>query len=82
MSFPWLRLTLVAGGLTGMGYLLMRATVPTPDQTYAALAPDLKRKVDANRAARMAQERVLKQQVEAQARDSEVTTPIWVDLKK
>ncbi|KAG6376189.1 hypothetical protein JVT61DRAFT_2164 [Boletus reticuloceps] len=32
-----------------------------------ALAPDLKRKVDANRAARIAQERVLKQQVEAQA---------------
>ena len=32
-----------------------------------ALAPDLRRKVDANRAARMAQERVLKQQIEAQA---------------
>ncbi|KAG9318526.1 hypothetical protein JVU11DRAFT_617 [Chiua virens] len=32
-----------------------------------AMAPDLRRKVDANRAARMAQERVLKQEIEAQA---------------
>lgn len=31
------------------------------------MAPDLRRKVDANRAARMAQERVLKEQIEAQA---------------
>lgn len=31
------------------------------------LAPDLRRRVDANRAARIAQERVLKQQIKAQA---------------
>ncbi|KAN0077246.1 hypothetical protein V8E55_011101 [Tylopilus felleus] len=82
MSFPWFRLTLVAGGLMSMGYLLMRATVPTPEQTYAALAPDLRRKVDTNRAARMAQERVLKQQIEAQARDSEASKPIWADPQR
>ncbi|KAF9246477.1 hypothetical protein BU15DRAFT_22038, partial [Melanogaster broomeanus] len=66
-SFPWFRVTLAAGGLMGMGYLIMRATVPTPEQTYAALAPDLKRKVDANRAARLAQEQLMKQQIDAQA---------------
>jgi hypothetical protein len=82
MSFPWFRLTLVAGGLTGMGYLLMRATVPTPEQTYAAMAPDLRRKVDANRTARMAEERILKQQTEAQARDPEAVKPIWADPQK
>jgi len=75
-------MTLVAGGLMGIGYLAMRATVPTPEQTYAAMAPDLRRKVDANRAARVAQERVLKQQIEAQARDSEAAKPIWADPRK
>lgn len=37
------------------------------DARTQALAPDLRRKVDANRTARMTQERVLKQQTEAQA---------------
>jgi len=82
MSFPWFRVTLVASGLMGMGYILMRATVPTPEQTYAALAPDLRRKVDANRAARVAQERVLAQQTEAQTRDPEAAKPIWADPQK
>jgi len=83
MSFPWFRLTLVAGGLMGIGYLAMRATVPTPEQTYAAMAPDLRRKVDANRATRMAQERVLKEQIEAQERrDPEVVKPIWADQRQ
>ncbi|KAF8484383.1 hypothetical protein JB92DRAFT_2799609 [Gautieria morchelliformis] len=34
----------------------MKAVTPTPEETYAALAPDLRRKVDANRAARLAQQ--------------------------
>ncbi|KAF9227868.1 hypothetical protein BS17DRAFT_774439 [Gyrodon lividus] len=82
MSFPWFRLTLVAGGLMSMGYLIMHATVPTPEQTYAALAPDLRRKVDANRAARLAQERVMKQQIDAQISNSEAEKPIWSDPQK
>jgi hypothetical protein len=32
------------------------AVTPTPDETYATLAPDLRRRVDANRAARLARE--------------------------
>jgi len=82
MSFPWFRVTLAAGGLMGMGYLIMRATVPTPEQTYAALAPDLKRKVDANRAARLAQEQLMKQQIDAQASNSEAEKPIWSNPQK
>ena len=43
------------------------ATVPTPEQTYDALAPDLKKKVDAARAARQARENMTTEQLEAQA---------------
>lgn len=43
------------------------ATVPTPDQTYDALAPDLKKKVDAARAARLARENTTAEQLQAQA---------------
>ncbi|TFL07508.1 hypothetical protein BDV98DRAFT_587997 [Pterulicium gracile] len=39
-SFPWIRFTVFAGGLIGCGYMLMRATVPTPEQTYAAAGVD------------------------------------------
>jgi hypothetical protein len=60
--------SLVSPGL-GLGYVTMKgevfhvkpnhhslclAVTPTPEETYAALAPDLRRKVDANRAARLA----------------------------
>lgn len=43
------------------------ATVPTPEQTYDALAPDLKKKVDAARAARQARENMTTEQIQAQA---------------
>ncbi|KAG1754430.1 hypothetical protein EDB19DRAFT_653476 [Suillus lakei] len=66
MSFPWFRMTLLGSGLMGLGYLLMSATVPTPEQTYAAMSPDLRRKVDANRAARLVQEQTIKRQIDAQ----------------
>ena len=41
--------------------------MPTPEQTYDALAPDLKKKVDAARAARQAREGVTAEQIQAQA---------------
>jgi len=62
----------------GMGYLLMRATVPTPEQTYAAMAPDLRRKVDAHRAARLTQEQTIKRQIDAQS-DPDAEKPIWAN---
>ncbi|KAJ8597878.1 hypothetical protein M405DRAFT_802705 [Rhizopogon salebrosus TDB-379] len=71
-------MTLLGGGLMGMGYLLMRATVPSPEQTYAAMAPDLRRKVDANRAARLSQEHTMKRQINAQS-DPDAEKPIWAN---
>ncbi|KAI0253930.1 hypothetical protein BJV78DRAFT_1122478 [Lactifluus subvellereus] len=50
----------------GLGYVLLRATVPTPEETYDAMAPDLRRKVDENRRARQAFEEGMKQQQNAQ----------------
>ncbi|KAI0303429.1 hypothetical protein B0F90DRAFT_1371371 [Multifurca ochricompacta] len=41
-------------------------TVPTPEETYNAMAPDLRRKVDENRRARLALEEGMKQQQNAQ----------------
>ncbi|KAG1826958.1 uncharacterized protein BJ212DRAFT_1257094 [Suillus subaureus] len=78
MSFPWFRMTLLGGSLMGLGYLLMSATVPTPEQTYAAMSPDLRRKVDANRAARLVQEQIIKRQIDAQS-NPDAGKPIWAD---
>lgn len=41
--------------------------MPTPEQTYDALAPDLKKQVDDARAARLARENMTAEQLEAQA---------------
>ena len=46
---------------------LCTATVPTPEQTYDALAPDLKKQVDAARAARQARENMTTEQIQTQA---------------
>ncbi|RDB24069.1 Assembly factor CBP4 [Hypsizygus marmoreus] len=81
-SFSWSRFTGASIGLMGMGYLLMKATTPTEDQLYNEMAPDLRRKVDAARAARLAREAEMKKQVEVQvANDAtpEATKPIWAD---
>jgi len=63
----------------GVGYMIMKATTPTPEQTYAAMAPDLRRKVDANRAARLAMENATKKQVDAQLNDLDAQKPVWAD---
>jgi len=66
------------------GYVLMKATVPSEEETYNALAPDLRRKVDANRATRLARENATKQQVVAQTKNSDPDNakPIWADPPK
>ncbi|KAI0957128.1 hypothetical protein AcW1_005620 [Taiwanofungus camphoratus] len=78
-KFPWFRMSLVTAGIMAFGYILMRATVPTPEQTYAAMSPDLRRKVDANRAARLAMENATKQQTDAQLSDPDSQKPVWAD---
>jgi len=72
-------MAITTAGIIGVGYATMKLTVPTPEQTYAALSPDLRKKVDANRAARLAQESEMKQQVTAQLQDSDTAKPIWAD---
>ncbi|PSS35501.1 hypothetical protein PHLCEN_2v1526, partial [Hermanssonia centrifuga] len=66
----------------GVGYIIMRATVPTPEQTYAAMAPDLRKKIDAIREARLAKEEATQRQVSAQLRDPDAQKPVWADTPR
>jgi len=78
-SFPWLRFSAMTVGLVGGGYLLMKAVVPTEEQLYNRMAPDLQRKVDAMRASRLARENATKTQVDAQLRDPDSEKPVWAE---
>ncbi|KAF6764713.1 hypothetical protein DFP72DRAFT_869016 [Ephemerocybe angulata] len=79
-QFPWVRWAGLTTVLMGAGYMLMKATTPTEEQLYNEMAPDLRKKVDASRAARLAREAEMKKQVEAQvagAEHPESAKPIW-----
>lgn len=76
-GFPLVRMLVYSTGIMAFGYALMRATVPTPEQTYDALAPDLKKKVDATHAARLAQENMNAEQLRAQTNDPDSRKPVW-----
>ncbi|KAF5365611.1 hypothetical protein D9758_003183 [Tetrapyrgos nigripes] len=82
MHFPWIRFTFLASGLMGFGYVLMKTTVPTEEQLYNAMSPDLRKKVDAARELRLAREVEMKKQEEAQSpnannTDPDTLKPIW-----
>ncbi|KAH8107179.1 hypothetical protein BXZ70DRAFT_1004052 [Cristinia sonorae] len=81
-SFPWGRFLVAASAFIGGGYIVMRATVPTPEQTYAAMSPDLRRRVDANRAARLAREQATTKQLNAQLEDPDASKPVWADSRR
>ncbi|TFK42949.1 hypothetical protein BDQ12DRAFT_677065 [Crucibulum laeve] len=84
-SFPWVRFTGASIALMGIGYALMKATTPSEEQLYREMAPDLRRKVDAARAARLAREEEMKKQVKAQVTHGvtpEATKPIWADVPR
>ncbi|TFK64084.1 hypothetical protein BDN72DRAFT_846930 [Pluteus cervinus] len=79
-TFPWIKFSFAATGLMGIGYLLMKATVPTEQQLYSEMSPDLRKKVDAARAARLAREGEAQHQLKAQAQLApDATKPIWAD---
>jgi len=82
-AFPWFRFSLAATSLMGVGYLMMKATVPTEEQLYNEMAPDLRKKVDAARAARLAREAVAERRDEAQKSTTDLapdaTKPIWAE---
>lgn len=80
-KLPWVRLTVMSAGIMGLGYTLLRVIVPSPEETYNAMAPDLRRKVDETRRARLALEEGMKQQQNAQL-DPESAKPVWADPPK
>ncbi|KAJ3726199.1 hypothetical protein C8R42DRAFT_774139 [Lentinula raphanica] len=82
--FPWLRFAGAAITFTGLGYMLMKATVPTEEELYNRMAPDIRKKVDEAKALRLAREAKMKQQVAAQVPSTNVVdpdslNPIWAD---
>ncbi|KAI0080574.1 hypothetical protein K474DRAFT_1615339 [Panus rudis PR-1116 ss-1] len=81
-GFPWFRFTLATAGLIGLGYFIMKTTTPTPEQTYAAMSPDLRKKVDAARAARLAREQATQAQATAQLADPDASKPVWADPQR
>jgi len=82
-AMPWVKMTATMVGFVGVGYALMRAVTPTPEQLYQKMSPDMRRKVDATRAARLAAEAATaasstnQQQVSAQATDPDSQKPKW-----
>ncbi|KAF9452246.1 hypothetical protein P691DRAFT_805130 [Macrolepiota fuliginosa MF-IS2] len=81
-QFPWLRFTVFASGLVAIGYVAMKATTPTEEQLYQEMSPEIRRKVDATRAARLAREAEMKKQMAAQETrnaNPEASKPIWAD---
>ncbi|BGP52101.1 hypothetical protein JCM10450v2_008072 [Rhodotorula kratochvilovae] len=71
------------GTFTGLAYGLMAATTPSEQQFYDALAPDLKRKVDAARAMKAgAQSELIREsqeKLEAIKKQAQGEGPVWAD---
>ncbi|KAI0374698.1 hypothetical protein BV20DRAFT_1048734 [Pilatotrama ljubarskyi] len=59
----------------------MLLLIPPPPPTQA-MSPDLRRKVDANRAARLARENATQKQAMAQLNDPDAQKPIWADSSR
>ncbi|GJE86882.1 CBP4 domain-containing protein [Phanerochaete sordida] len=78
-NFPWLRLTFVSAAFIGVGYAIMKSTTPTEEEVYNRMSPDLRKKVDAIRAARLEREQAVQQQVQAQLNDPDASKPVWAD---
>ncbi|EMD38575.1 hypothetical protein CERSUDRAFT_82858 [Gelatoporia subvermispora B] len=77
-GFPWGRVFFASCGIVGFGYVLMRTTTPTEEEFYNSLSPDLKRKADQIRAARLTAENA-KRQMEQQVNNPDPQQPIWAE---
>ncbi|KIY64137.1 hypothetical protein CYLTODRAFT_425496 [Cylindrobasidium torrendii FP15055 ss-10] len=83
--FPWGKVIFTFAGCIGLGYALMKTTVPTEEELYNRMAPDIQRKVDAARALRLAQLNQTQKQVDAQRApegDPDAQKPIWAEMQK
>ncbi|CAA7265394.1 unnamed protein product [Cyclocybe aegerita] len=81
-KYAWGKVSAVTVGLFAIGYAMMKATTPTEEQLYNEMSPDLRRKVDAARTARLARETAAKKQTDAQTTNEaapEEAKPIWAD---
>jgi len=83
-SFPWVKFTAMTTGLVGLGYGIMKVAVPTEEELYNRMAPDLRKNVDAIRAARLAQENAAAKQADLQTTvtDPDAQKPIWAEPPK
>jgi len=73
----WGRASLVSLGVCAVGYALLKLTTPSDQELYDSLAPDLRRQVDARRAARENAGRVNV----ALTANPDVSKPVWADGK-
>ncbi|PAV24306.1 hypothetical protein PNOK_0137400 [Pyrrhoderma noxium] len=85
-GMPWVKLTATFAGFLGLGYVLMKAVTPTPEQLYDRMSPEIRRKVDASRAQRLAAEAAMQQQISAQTQaasgDPDSQKPVWAEQRK
>ncbi|KAM0790943.1 hypothetical protein ACM66B_004248 [Microbotryomycetes sp. NB124-2] len=72
------RAAVLVGGITALGYGIMYITTPTDKQFYDSLSPDLKKRVDEQRAAtqKLQQQRQQIQQIKDSA---DQDAPVWSD---
>jgi len=73
-NIAWGRFVMWSTIIMGTGYACMKTLVPTPEELYSQLSPDLKRKADEIRAARQKNE--LQRQIEL-ASQSGASGPVW-----
>ncbi|KAL1748133.1 hypothetical protein HDZ31DRAFT_60667 [Schizophyllum fasciatum] len=88
-TLPFLtKVSVYCAGAAAFGWALMKVTVPTPDQVYKEMSPDLQRAVDMKRqmppgqAPLAAQARAQAHAVPAaSADDPDNVKPIWSDRR-
>ncbi|KAK4055389.1 hypothetical protein OIO90_003227 [Microbotryomycetes sp. JL221] len=70
------RAALMVGAVTAVGYGIMYVTTPTDKQFYDSLSPDLKKRVDEQRAAnaKLQQQR---QQIQQIKNSADHDAPVW-----
>ncbi|KAJ7273540.1 hypothetical protein B0H12DRAFT_497181 [Mycena haematopus] len=82
-AFPIMRFTALTGGLLGVGFLLLQATVAATskneEEAYNRLTPFERQRVDAARAQRMAQEAEIREKVFAKPINPDDYKPVWID---
>lgn len=73
--YPMLKHTLVwGGGIIGLGVVLFKYTVPTDEELFARMSPEIRAQVEAQRALRQREQQELMELVK---RTSASNEPVW-----